>query len=613
MLQSMRSAAKYIWVFLVIFFVGGFLLAETSGLLGVAQVTNSTPVASVNGEDIPVTAWYAATQQIEQEEMRRTGRTITLEERDRMSNQAFEQLVREALLRQEYRRRGITVTDAEITEAARFSPPPQLTQSPELQTNGQFDLEKYQRFLTSPVARQEGLLLQLEQYYRNMIPQQKLFEQVAADAYVTDPQLWDSYRDLNDSAQVSFVAFDPAKIADASVTVTNTEISDYYNKHKKELEVPARAQVSVLMIPRTVGPADSAATRTRLLGLRDRILNGEKFEDVARAESQDSVSAVDGGSLGRGPRGRFVPDFETAAFALKTGELSPPILTQFGYHLMRVDERKGDTLAIRHILLKLQQSEATASATDRKADSLARIAAASEDPEKFDEAARTLKLTPIKGQAVEGQPLTINGQLIPSVASWVFKGAEKGEISDLFDWEDAYSLARVDSVIPGGVPSLEQASTAIRETLMLRKKIDALMKPASDFARLAMGTGLEVSAQRANVAVAQTPMFTRATGIPQLGRANEAVGAAFSLPIGQIGAPIKTETMVVVERVDRRIPADSAAWHAQKSTQKAQVLQGLRQQRIRDFMANLREAANLKDHRKKIELATRTATTQVIE
>ncbi len=608
MLQSMRSAAKYIWVFLVIFFVGGFLLAETSGLLGVSQVTTNTAVATVNGEDIPVTAWYTATQQIEQEEMQRSGRTITLEERDRMSNQAFEQLVRDALLRQEFRRRGISVTDEEITEAARYNPPPQLTSSPELQTNGQFDQEKYQRFLASPVARQEGLLLQLEQYYRNMIPQQKLFEQVSADAYVTDAQLWSSYKDLTDSAQVSFVGLDPARIADASVKVSNSEIKDYYDKHKKEMEAPGRAMVSVLIIPRTVGPADSAAVRARLLKLRERIQAGEKFEDVARAESQDSVSALSGGSLGRGPRGRFVPDFETAAFALKTGELSPPVLTQFGYHLMRVDERKGDTLAIRHILLKLQQSEANAAATDRRADSLARIAATSEDPKKFDEAARILKLTPVKGVAVEGQPLTINGQFIPSVSSWAFKGSSKGETSDLFDWDDAYVLARLDSVVQGGVPSLESATKSIREVLMRRKKLDALEKPAADFARAAMALGLENAAAKGNVKVAQSGMFTRATGIPELGRANEAVGAAFALPLGQISAPVKTDAFVVVMRVDRRVMADSATWVAQKNQQKAQVMDGLRQQKIRDFLANLRESATVKDNRKKIEMAQSQAT-----
>ena len=74
MLQSMRSSAKYIWIFLVIFFVGGFLLAETSGLLGRAPVTSTTAVATVNGEDILATTWYNALNAMEQQEQDVQGR-----------------------------------------------------------------------------------------------------------------------------------------------------------------------------------------------------------------------------------------------------------------------------------------------------------------------------------------------------------------------------------------------------------------------------------------------------------------------------------------------------------------------------------------------------------
>ena len=172
MLQAMRSSAKYIWIFLVIFFVGGFLLAETSGLLGRAPVTTSTAVATVNGEDVLATTWYNAINQLEQQATQQTGRSITLDERKRMADDAFEQLVGDALLRQEYRRRGIRVTNEEISEAAQYAPPPQLAQSPELQTDGRFDPAKYQRFLASPSARQEGILLQLEAYYRDQIPKE---------------------------------------------------------------------------------------------------------------------------------------------------------------------------------------------------------------------------------------------------------------------------------------------------------------------------------------------------------------------------------------------------------------------------------------------------------
>jgi peptidyl-prolyl cis-trans isomerase D len=165
----MRASAKYIWIIIVVLFVGGFLLAQTSGLLGRAPVTNTTAAATVNGEDILATTWYQATQNLEQDETQRSNQSISLDERQRLMDQAYDQLVSDALLRQEYRRRGITVTDDEILQAARYSPPPQLMQAPDLQTDGQFDPAKYQRFLASPLAKQNGLLFQLEQYYRTEI------------------------------------------------------------------------------------------------------------------------------------------------------------------------------------------------------------------------------------------------------------------------------------------------------------------------------------------------------------------------------------------------------------------------------------------------------------
>jgi len=144
-LQSMRSAAKYIWVILVVAFVGGFLLAETSGLIGQAPVTTSTVVARVNGEEIPYLAWSNLTQQLSQQQERQTGRGLNLDERQQIEEQAFDQLVSDVLLRQEYEKRGIRVTDAEIIEAARYSPPPQFMSAPEMQTDGRFDPAKYQR------------------------------------------------------------------------------------------------------------------------------------------------------------------------------------------------------------------------------------------------------------------------------------------------------------------------------------------------------------------------------------------------------------------------------------------------------------------------------------
>src|SRR5687768_1658702 len=173
-MQSMRSAAKYIWIFVVVAFVGVFLFTETSGLLGTAPVTTGTAVAEVNGDDIPYLTWMQAAQQRIQQENEQRGRTLTLDEEEQIRNAVFDELVLSVLLEQEYKRRGIRVTDEEIVQAAQFSPPPQFMQSPELQTDGRFDLEKYQRFLKSATARQQGLYVQLENYYRSEIPKAKL-------------------------------------------------------------------------------------------------------------------------------------------------------------------------------------------------------------------------------------------------------------------------------------------------------------------------------------------------------------------------------------------------------------------------------------------------------
>jgi len=604
----MRASAKYIWIIIVVLFVGGFLLMETSGLLGRSPVTSTTAIATVNGEDILATSWYQATQNLEQEATQRGNQSLSLDERQRLQDQAFDQLVTDALLRQEYRRRRISVTDDEVLQAARYSPPPQLMQSAELQTEGQFDPAKYQRFLQSPMARQNGLLLQLEQYYRAEIPKQKLFDQIANDVYVSEEELWRRWRDSHDSAQVSFVAFGPEAISDSAVRVSDDEIRAYYDTHKKLFERPGRAKVSIIILPRAVTAADSAAVSARAALLRSRILGGEKFEDVARAESADSASAVNGGALGRGAKGRFVAPFETAAYALKPGELSQPVLTPFGYHIIRVDERKGDTIALRHILIRIQQSDSAAGRTDRRADSLARLAASTDQPAKFDEAARALRIPVLRAEVIEGNAMTVNGQFIPSVGPWAFQGVTPGETSELFDAEDGYYLARLDSLTPGGTLSLDQAKNDIRTHLSRQKKIDALLPQARNFAKVAAAGTLESASRLMNLELEKTKPFTRVTGVPELAQFPEAVGAAFTLPLHTVSEPIRAMGGVVVERVDNRIPASRAVFEAQKEVLRQQELQQLRQQRVREFLANLRAVAKIDDKRKQIEASARRST-----
>lgn len=605
MLQEMRSAAKWIWWFVVVSFIGGFLLLDTSGLLGRDQVTTSTVVGTVNGVDIPYLTWANLSNAMAQQREQATGRGLNLDERREIENQAFEQLVNDILLEQEYRRRGIQVTNEEIVEAAQLSPPPMLLGDPSLQTDGQFDIEKYRRLLASPQARQQGLLLQLESYYRTEIPKAKLYEQILSDAYVSDAKLWSVYQDQHDSAQVSFVTFAPTTVPDSAVQVSDAEIRRFYDADPSRFERRGRAILSVLAIPRTLTAEDTAAARATMLALREEIVGGARFEDVAQRESTDSATAASGGALGMSHRDRFVPEFSDAAFALRVGQVSQPVLSPFGFHLIRVDARKGDSIDVRHILKPIVQRDSAAVATDRRADSLARIAASSTDPQRFDSAAKVLRLQPQTVQAYEGQPVFTGEFMAPGVSAWAFSGPRPGETSELLDAEHGYFLARLDSLVPGGVAPFDDVRNDIRALLALRKKAEALVPDAREFAQAAVANGLEAAARARDVSVTKSNMFARSTFVPGMGRLNRAVGAAFSLPIGQISEPIPTEDGVFVMRVDRRVEADSAAWVAQKDVQRQQALNAIRQTRLRSFLEGIRERADVRDRRAQINAAAR--------
>src|ERR1051325_1288417 len=90
-----------------------------------------------------------------------------------------------------------------------------------------------------------------------------------------------------------------------------------------------------------------------------------------------------------------------------------------------------------------------------------------------------------------------------------------------------------------------------------------------------------------------------------MGRLNEAVGAAFSLPLMTVSAPIKTHEAIFIERVNQRVVSDSLAWEKQKLIQRSQVTNQLQQAKVRDFLQNLRESATIVDNRKQVQAANR--------
>ena len=283
------------------------------------------------------------------------------------------------------------------------------------------------------------------------------------------------------------------------------------------------------------------------------------------------------------------------------------MLTQFGYHLIKLDDRKGDTLALRHILLRVQPSDSNQARIDHQADELSRLAASSEQGAKLDTAARKLGIKVFKVVALEDEPATYAGRTVPSVSAWAFGGAHAGETSELFDDESGYYLARLDTLVGGGEPNFDTVKGDVRQAVVASRALDGLAPKAQQLASTAAKSTLETAALQQKADVQHSPMFTRGTFVPGIGQFNEAVGTAFGLPVGAVSAPVRTSEAIFVLLVDRRVQADSAAWAKQAAQQRQYRLQQLQQQRVQMYLQDIRQSAKIDDRRKQIMASMRRA------
>ena len=137
------------------------------------------------------------------------------------------------------------------------------------------------------------------------------------------------------------------------VQITPYEVTEFYNSLSVDSlpEMPERYELSEIVIQPQISEAERDRVRLQLAELRERVLKGEKFSMLATLYSQDPGSAKNGGEVGFFTRGDMVSEFEAAAFALKPGEVSPIIETKFGFHILQLIERRGNSINARHILI----------------------------------------------------------------------------------------------------------------------------------------------------------------------------------------------------------------------------------------------------------------------
>ena len=592
MMQAFRSAATKVAaaVFAVLMVIFVITSVDWSQVTGGSKTT----VGEINGVQIQLRQYQAMVQQETERRQRQAGHVLTAEEVEEARKSVWDELIRQMSLEKEYTARGITVSPDEIADAIQQSPPSELLQQAEFQTDGQFDISKYQRWLRSGAAVQVVPILEAQ--YAEQMRQSKLLRVVTADVYISDAGLWQNWKDANEKVSVELTALLPRSVVpDSAVPLSDAEVRKYYDEHPAEFKRPATAWLSYVELLRATDHSDSVAAHDRAAVLRKEILDGAPFDEIAKRESADSVSGTKGGDLGQFGKGSMDPAFERAAYSLPVGTVSEPVLSAFGYHIIKVESRSGGKVRARHVLIPIEITGAHRDLLDARADSLESLAAGKLDPAALDTAARVLGLRIGKALPLQqGSRAQVGVQVIPDAGVWAFR-AKPGETGEIIELSYANFLFRVDSLQPEGIPPFEKTIPAVASVARNARKMEGTRKVGENLlTRIREGSTLAQAATALGLPHQDFAPFSRVN--PPF-PSPKVVGTAFGLAEGKTSGLIETPEGLYLLRVIKHEPADSAAFAKGIDDYRVQQIRLARQDRARNYLGAITATAKVVDRR----------------
>lgn len=421
MLQNMRESMSGP----VAFFIVG-LIAVPFAFWGLDQFNTGggdPTLAKVGDTKITQSQFQRGYQQRYQQLVSLMGENFRADliDQQRFQNTVLQDMIDESLLRQFVEERGYRVSDGELFEF--------IKSIPSFQQNGQFNTESYR----SALARQGSTPAQFEQRVRDSLEIEQMRTGVIGSALVTESDLALSYRLRNQQRFLSHVTFRAQAYQD-QVDVSDEDVADYYDRNRAQFTAPERIKLAYVeldleALPKAESPsadvlraiydaernnrfttpeerlarhvlikfgADKAAAKAKVEGLAQQLESGASFADLAKEHSEDSGSKNDGGSLGWVRRGQMVDGFEQALFGLNEGQVSDVVETEFGFHLIKLEELRAGQVqafedqAVQQQLLALYERRDNERRFTELSDQLEQIAF--ESPDSLEPASEALGL-----------------------------------------------------------------------------------------------------------------------------------------------------------------------------------------------------------------------------
>jgi peptidyl-prolyl cis-trans isomerase D len=345
-----------------------------------------------------------------------------------------------------------------------------------------------------------------------------------------------------------------------------------------------------------VAGADTNAVLQKARELAREARSGRNFAELARANSQDFQSAIQGGDLGWGGKGSWVKPFEDAVFRARPGEVVGPVRTQFGYHIIKVLAKDRREVKIAAISMKVKSSAQTSDLIYKQAEDFAYLA----KEEGFDKAAEFSKYE------VRETPEFTKGSVVPGLgfneAANNFAFMDKvGTISSPTSVSGGVAVMLVSATRDEGIRPFDDVKATLRGMAIREKKMAKVREMAEAFAKtLGPNADLLAAAKASAQVIAQRTGPFKATDAPAgVGRDLKFIGQACALSPGQVSKPFEGARGYYVVKMVTKTPVDTTRYAVERNSLRDQLLQEKRNRVLADWQTALRQKADIVDHRDK--------------
>jgi peptidyl-prolyl cis-trans isomerase D len=403
----------------------------------------------------------------------------------------------------------------------------------------------------------------------------------------------EDYR-VDEKRTVSYLIIDPRDFQD-KVQITDKEIEEYhkFNENKYYNEPQVKASHILIKLPPNVKQEENEAAKKKIEEIRSQILSGEDFSKLAEEHSEDDATKKKGGDLGFFSKGRMVPDFEEVAFKLQPGEISEPIKTRYGFHLIKVtDKKEGGTPPFDELKDKIKGEMTLEKEKEMAEDIIDQIYAELLEKPDIEAVAAKYSLE-VKSSSPQTKKEIRNREEAEALFNM-----KTGRIAGVFRLGNKLKIDKLEEIVPSRIPDFAEIQYEVKEDFLLEKaseiaeqEAQAVLKKLRDGSQT-----LEKLAKTYETEVKETKDFNRRGYIPGLGKPDDPVYPLFNLKVDEYSEPFHKKDDVVLFQIKEIKKIDETQYKNDRSQLIGNILASKKEEMFNAWLTSRKKSAQVQEN-----------------